>query len=477
MADLSDLIWQIKATIRTNYREEITGDVLQTQLISMLNKLNSLKVDLDTDELNTPSKNVIDSINDIYSQLKTLYGITPIYYVTNELNDLLGRNNDLALFEINNVPYYVFYKKINGKWQEIDDVIKLNDMFVIVGESTTISNVKYNINNIYLFNGINLINIGGSGDNIYKTSKPENSLTKYTVGGLKEGTNINKLNGKTFSYILDLILFGESSEVINPTYTNPSLLFTFIDGSQSKQLPVGSTDLPKTIDDFIYSYDTGKIYLDGEIQGNYYGEQDTLKPLEISINGGEFSSTPTWIEEMKSSPITYKLKLYYNEGDQMLNSDGSVFKEAEPAGSIESKTITINPIIVTNKICYYGNDDNINSGSLDTITNKQQIIIPDFDDSNEAITEEFILPSEVLNNKHQCFAIPSEYDGKFEIQYFDIILNNWVTYKMPPKYPLEESIYQKIEGEITYEGKKYFKYSTIRIEFGKIERCRLKFTK
>lgn len=263
---------------------------------------------------------------------------------------------------------------------------------------------------------------------------------------------------------------------ISPTYTDPSLSFRFSDGSIRKQITVGNSGLPSSLDDFSYTYENGKIKLNGIEQGNYYGKRDDLKPLEISINGKEFTSNPNWIDIMTNFPITYTLKLYYKQGDPMLNSDGTIYQGAQPAGYIISNPVQIDPITSVNKICYYGNDENVNSGNLDTISNKKSVTIPDFV-NGVAITDEFTLLSEVLNNRHQCVAVPIEYDGKFELQYYDIIVGDWCTYKMHPPKPLDQSIYHKIDGEISYNGETYYKYATVKIESGKVARCRLKFTK
>lgn len=69
MGDLSKLISSIKQNIKENDNQEITGDILQQQLLAIVNILNTEKQDSSSSELKTKNKTIVGAINELSDKI------------------------------------------------------------------------------------------------------------------------------------------------------------------------------------------------------------------------------------------------------------------------------------------------------------------------------------------------------------------------------------------------------------------------
>lgn len=192
-------------------------------------------------------------------------------------------------------------------------------------------------------------------------------LTKYAVGGLGDGYN---LQGKTLKEVLMMILYGY--ELIKPTYEDPSISVT-IDPA------IGVANTPVTISGTI-TFDRGAILLDGELQNFRAG-----KVVGYRVNDGEFQvASISGDERVEKIEFNYNfvnlsqgkqditLTVSYAEGAQPVDSFGDAIDAPYPAGELSTKFTIIG---LTNT--FTGNDitgedvklDNIEG---DIITNDQE---------------------------------------------------------------------------------------------------------
>lgn len=200
-------------------------------------------------------------------------------------------------------------------------------------------------------------------DIVWDTSE----LTKYAVGGLGAGYN---LQGKNIKEILMMILYGY--ELIKPTYEDPT-------ASVAIDPAIGIANTPVEISGTI-TFDRGAILLDGELQNFRAGKvtgytidngafQVATVPDDERIEVVNFNYTLSNLPQgQKEIPI----KIHYAKGAQPVDSFGDVIDAPYPAGEIET-TFTI--VGLTNT--WTGNDptgENVELDNIegDIITDKQE---------------------------------------------------------------------------------------------------------
>lgn len=119
MADLSSLVNNVKRNIKNNFDGKITGQVMQTQLIQIIDKLNDTKLDSKStiEDLETNDKTIIGAINELYKNETS--GINS--EIVDELPDE-GKSGTIYIVpsknptQDNNFDEYIW---VDGKWEGI----------------------------------------------------------------------------------------------------------------------------------------------------------------------------------------------------------------------------------------------------------------------------------------------------------------------------------------------------------------------
>jgi hypothetical protein len=99
-----------------------------------------------------------------------------------------------------------------------------------------------------------------SGKKDYTSSLEDKTLeTAYDIGGIKKGTKVEDLEGKTYNDLFDEILFP----TVYPTFVDPSATINLpnLSSDQKLVLEIGSKAPDET--DFITNYNPGSINLNG----------------------------------------------------------------------------------------------------------------------------------------------------------------------------------------------------------------------
>lgn len=179
----------------------------------------------------------------------------------------------------------------------------------------------------------------------------------YTVGGIKEGTTAESLNGKTISDILDLMLFPVYvRDLIPPTLSysalprlvevgssllHPELTFTQndagakIDTTESILFNDSPYDSASYIGIGIYKYEATVTYEAGEYLTNNKGET-TESRIEAGSLSTSVSTTATYPWYAGTSTQTYKQKLVAfntDSGTQEISLSGSAVIKLPGANS------------------------------------------------------------------------------------------------------------------------------------------------
>lgn len=179
----------------------------------------------------------------------------------------------------------------------------------------------------------------------------------YTIGGIKEGTTAESLNGKTISDILDLMLFPVYvRDLIPPTLSysalprlvevgssllHPELTFTQndagakIDTTESILFNDSPYDSASYIGIGIYKYEATVTYEAGEYLTNNKGET-TESRIEAGSLSTSVSTTATYPWYAGTSTQTYKQKLVAfntDSGTQEISLSGSAVIKLPGANS------------------------------------------------------------------------------------------------------------------------------------------------
>lgn len=147
-------------------------------------------------------------------------------------------------------------------------------------------------------------------------------------GGIKSGTKLSQLKGKSYDELFDSIFFP----VVYPELVGPSASI-----STSSLLRVVGEDAPKG-SDFKLTFNRGAINLMGKKQNDRAGAQN----IEMSfIFVDADASNRTLPSVMKLGGTLYQYRAYYAEGPQPLDSRGDNYKSPLPAGYVDSAAVTV----------------------------------------------------------------------------------------------------------------------------------------
>lgn len=170
-----------------------------------------------------------------------------------------------------------------------------------------------------------------SGKKDYTSSLEDKTLeTAYDIGGIKKGTKVEDLEGKTYNDLFDEILFP----TVYPTFVDPSAAISLTHYTAVQE--IGSS--APTIRNFITDYNPGSINLNGIIQNNRGGDLDEENSY-IYVNDEENCGFP---ETVTKGDTNYYYKAFYKEGPQPKDNKGNDYDSPLEAGFVISEPVTIN---------------------------------------------------------------------------------------------------------------------------------------
>lgn len=155
--------------------------------------------------------------------------------------------------------------------------------------------------------------------------------TPNAVGGIAKGTKVSALEGNTYDYLWDELLFP----TVNPTFTAPTASISFNGYTSPKEVGAAAP----TAAQFNTSLDKGAITLNGVNQNDRSGALDSANSF-IYYNGSEANTTlPTTVA---LGNTTYQYKAAYLQGPQPKDNKGNNYSTPLPAGAVTSSAITVN---------------------------------------------------------------------------------------------------------------------------------------
>lgn len=218
----------------------------------------------------------------------------------------------------------------------------------------------------------------------YKSTLSDDIATVNDLGGIPAGTTVAQLKNKTFSQLVDELIFP----TVNPTFEAPTASLRWSStftapiiqevGTTGASVPVAAS--------FNTGYNPGAIKIAGVKKQNRGGALDSVNSF-IYIN--YIPTNKTFPTEIPEGSISYKYRAAYAQGPQPLDSKGNNYQTPLPAGIVDSAAVIIN-------------------GVYPYFTNK---------DINEAFTKLALTTSNTLTgvkfkaegpNKH-TFKIPAKY--------------------------------------------------------------------
>lgn len=153
-----------------------------------------------------------------------------------------------------------------------------------------------------------------------------NAKTTVTLGDLKAGYTATELNGKTFSWMFDTILFP----VINPTFVNPSASIRF--NGYTGGLKIAGV-VAATESQLRGSFSRGAINLSG-VRQNYRAGEETDQSYYYSSPSGFPAIVPL-------GTISYYYRAYYEQGPQPYDNKGNTYGSPLAAGYVTSSAVTV----------------------------------------------------------------------------------------------------------------------------------------
>ena len=214
--------------------------------------------------------------------------------------------------------------------------------------------------------------------------------TFYPIGAL---TDPSLLEGKTADEILLMILFG----TVNPTFTNPSFKASL---NTSTTIYAGR----KQILTGTLTFNRGKISPANGTSGLRAGAPYSYSVGDQTIESTSLSQAFTIELTPVQGENSIACKVFYNEGEQPLNSAGEIYGTPYPAGSL-SYNLTFTAVYPP-----YSNEGN----EIPFITFKES------DGEGYQVT----MASEGSSGNRQSFAIASVMTV-IGIKQFDIISQDW----------------------------------------------------
>lgn len=159
----------------------------------------------------------------------------------------------------------------------------------------------------------------------------KNLAMPNAVGGIAKGTKVSALEGQTYDYMWDELLFP----TINPTFTAPTASISL--KSYTSPQEVGAAG--PTAANFNTSLNKGAITLNGVKQNDRSGDLVAGSSF-IYVNGKEANTTlPTTVA---LGNTTYNYKAAYAQGPQPKDNKGNNYSTPLPAGAVASGAVTVN---------------------------------------------------------------------------------------------------------------------------------------
>lgn len=148
-------------------------------------------------------------------------------------------------------------------------------------------------------------------NNTYQTELTPETTVPNSVGGISSGTKVSDLVGKTLTEILDTMLF--------PTYVRPLIYPSVYYSSLSELVEVGS--IIKKPELVFSKGDAGEEIVEQR-------EDKLINPLGMEVSSETYN---------KFGLYTYKGKIFYNEGVELLNNKNEPSGQKISAGSISTE--------------------------------------------------------------------------------------------------------------------------------------------
>lgn len=177
---------------------------------------------------------------------------------------------------------------------------------------------------------------GGSSPERFETSLDGAVRMPSAVGGLKAGTTVSSLKGRTQNAILESMLFPEQQ----PTVQSPSASLSLKNGFTANGIYEVGADAPGA-DDFTTGFNRGTCTVSGQADKYRAGALDAEKSF-IYTGGSE--SNKTLPEKVTLGTMQYNYKAFFGEGDTLVTSQGnkaSVIPNPLPAASVSSGAVYI----------------------------------------------------------------------------------------------------------------------------------------
>lgn len=312
---------------------------------------------------------------------------------SNYLANTNANVNNGIFFASDTKELFVGKKSYSG----LTDVIFENNVFTFKGHNINadktygqdVNSITINLNDKLL--SADQKNVLDNIDNILServtySSKIANDVTTTSaVGAIAAGTTAEKLKGKSFTELMDMIFFP----TIYPVANGPSISLTTMSTPQLVGTAITASSASS-------SFNQGLYYLNG-------------KATNIKVAGPGTKTSQTWTPSATNiveGRNTVTVEYSYTQGEQPRDNKGNPYGTPKPAGTL-TKSAT-----VTGVYQYkwgVGNPTNI---------------IP----LTEATSFEFTAPAETtllgIAQKH-CFAIPAKYTVT-KIEILNTLSNQWV---------------------------------------------------
>lgn len=159
----------------------------------------------------------------------------------------------------------------------------------------------------------------------------KNLVTPNAVGGIAKGTKVSALEGHTYDYMWDELLFP----TINPTFTAPTASISLKSYTSPQEVGVAGP----TVANFNTTLNKGAITLNGVKQNTRSGALNAANSF-IYVNGQETNTTLPATVALGNT--TYNYKAAYAQGPQPKNNKGGNYSTPLPAGAVVSGAVTVN---------------------------------------------------------------------------------------------------------------------------------------
>lgn len=316
-----DLVKYIES--KWEYKNEISEDIIniKTALDYVIYFVNNYKtndesikdlnvkfdkINLDLQNLETTLNNDIKNNSDLIAEINI--------NIQNINKDIESINESLQTINVDqNILQWVSSKLENSKSIYLsDDILDIkisnqeNNSISLLEDGLFIKDYSEEINKIpILQESIDSV----SNYNKYTTDLSDDSSVPNKIGGIEAGTKVSDLKGKTFTEILDTLLFPTTvRNLIQPTLT-----YSYI----QNLVKVGSSVLKPTL-----------TFIKGD------AGEETNRIETITFNDSEFT------ENTYTNIGTYYYKgiVYYDAGEYLIDNKGQVTNKRIEAGSKEATT-------------------------------------------------------------------------------------------------------------------------------------------